>query len=323
MNEWPALSDAAIVISRSGSWFSNAPSRCFIRCHTTTNGISRADDHRAEDHAAACTRRRRRGAEQQSRAADDVEELDGAQRQSRRGRASRWIDCHWRRSPNARSVALRPRPRRMLAVAAAPRASAPCRRVCAARRLRSHEPRAAPRRTSTASDREQADEHADGERAAAFRSALSGRSCRRGRNGGHVAAPASGRRATASPSRRRRTVASSADRSPGRAEVTYETRQVWPSSARDRAVDARRARPSTRRRVAAAGLARERAGAGRGRSPGPRSRSGRRRRSRRARPRRRVERRGARDVAPVGEDDDHAAGKRLAPSVFAASTIAS
>ena len=40
LNAWPAFSDAAIVISVSGSWFSKRDSRCFALNRTNSIGMT-------------------------------------------------------------------------------------------------------------------------------------------------------------------------------------------------------------------------------------------------------------------------------------------
>ena len=80
---WPAFSDAASVISRSGSWFSNAVDALVaLEPDERRTGPRRRRAMASEDHERRPGRDRRRRARTTSRAAaDQVDELDRAERQ--------------------------------------------------------------------------------------------------------------------------------------------------------------------------------------------------------------------------------------------------
>ncbi len=133
---------------------------------------------------------------------------------------------------------------------------------------------AAARSTKTATKTSSPDERADGEPAALLYAPV-GQELRRCRCAGHVARLHRDDERRRPPSRRRATEASRRSRSPGRAEVTYESARCVRAAARS----SRRRRASASRRggaeVAAARVACELSRARPGRSLDPRCRSGR------------------------------------------------
>ena len=100
---WPALSEAASVISRSGSWFSNAASLRFAFSQTTTNGTdapaakpSTANNADRPTSPRTIPPRRPAANEIHANSAGFI----GRSARSSRRRSER----QWRRLPNARSV---------------------------------------------------------------------------------------------------------------------------------------------------------------------------------------------------------------------------
>ena len=154
----PALSDAAIVISRSGSWFSNSLDARLALKETTQSGTAAADaDHRRGSRAAAMRSRRATAAPSTSAAADaDAERARRRAAAGRRARAVRWSARNCRRFPNASTPSQRcaraeraalagaaPSGRASTSRGAARSASAACRRAATRTRSRTRGARAA------------------------------------------------------------------------------------------------------------------------------------------------------------------------------------